>query len=83
MIYVEYREWCDIAISDFGAERWVINNIIPPKDFDRKFTVSTSNVISVIRCFIAEGKLDAKDITFIYEDEEIVSNGSGVLSKIH
>lgn len=67
------------AVSDFAAEEWLINWL--SFNDNMVYNVSTENIISWIRVYIAEGKLSIKDVKLQFNGKDIEINEYAVISE--
>jgi hypothetical protein len=78
MITINYcRE--GTAIPDFDAEEW-LKNWLSLND-DMVYNVSTENIVSWVRVYLAEGKLSTQDVKLQFNDNDIVINYFAVIAE--
>lgn len=68
-----------IPVSDFVAES-LLQELIS-YDFDNKYSVSTENLISWIRVYVAEGKLSNEKVQLQFEGDNVIMNEFAVIKE--
>ena len=69
MLTVEYAD-CGESMTDAASEPWaldVYNQHLMEHEKDKKVVVSNELVIAIFRALICEGKIDNKQIRFLYK----------------